>query len=52
MNEFYWLTRLDGICVFMTVMLIISAIASVAFAVAYFFFFFVEDEEYMSNIPG
>lgn len=52
MNEFYWLTRLDGICVFMTVMLIISAIASVAFAVAYFFESLKEDEEYMSNIPG
>ena len=52
MNEFYWLTRLDGICVFMTVMLIISAIASVAFAVAYFLESMEEDEEYMSNIPG
>lgn len=52
MNEFYWLTRLDGICVFMNVMLIISAIASVAFAVAYFLESMGEDEEYMSNIPG
>ena len=52
MNEFYWLTRLDGICVFLFVLLIISAIASVAFAVAYFLESMEEDEEYMSNIPG
>lgn len=52
MNEFYWLTRLDGICVFMTVMLIISTIASAAFFVAYFLESLEEDEEYMSNIPG
>lgn len=52
MNEFYWLTRLDGICVFMNVMLIISAIASVVFAVVYVLESMEEDEEYMSNIPG
>lgn len=52
MNEFYWLTRLDSICVFMTVMLIISAIASVVFAVAYFIEILEQDEEYMSKIPG
>lgn len=52
MNEIYWLTRLDGICVFMTAMLIISAIASVVFAVEYFIESMEEDEECMSNIPG
>ena len=52
MNEFYWLTRLDGVRVFMTVMLMISAIASVVFAVVYFIESMAKDEEYMSNIPG
>lgn len=52
MNEFYWLTRLDGICVFMTAMLLVSAIVSVVFAVAYIIERLEEDEEYMSNISG
>lgn len=52
MNELYWLTRLDGVCVFMTVMLIVSAIISVAFAVAYLIESLEEDEEYMSKTPG
>lgn len=52
MNEFYWLTRLDGICVCMTVMLIVSAIFSVAFAVSYFLEILEGDEEYMGNTSG
>lgn len=52
MNEFYWLTRLDGIRVIMDVMLIIGAIASVVFAVAYFIESLEKDEEYVSNKPG
>lgn len=52
MNELYWLTRLDGIRVFMNVMLIMGAIVSVVFAVAYFIESLEEDEEYMSNKPG
>lgn len=52
MNEFYWLTRLDGVCVFMTVTLMISAVASALFVVAYFIERPDAGEEDMSNIPG
>ncbi len=52
MNELYWLTRLDGVCVFMTVMLIVSVIVSVVFAVVYFIEILEGDEEYMGNTPG
>lgn len=52
MNDFYWLTRLDGICFFMNVILIIGVIASVVFAVGYFIESLEKDEEYMSNKPG
>lgn len=52
MNEFYWLTRLDGIRVVMTVMLIVSAVVSVVCVVVYIVEGLEEDEEYMSNILG
>lgn len=36
MNEIYWITRLDGICNFLSILCILSGMAAVVFTVLYF----------------